>query len=313
LTQLEYAWGMGWRRLDVSSPFNAMFVTKEWRQQFIDNRWLLFPEPHIILSLLKLAQEQNPVKLKKYFQQQTTFKYYPVPQPSLRDEVIVVKPYRGGAHTVHTYPFATLGPIVTHVRPHFVVENTYAKYSAVKGYESRDVTRAFQAALDMHYPGHDYTAVNLFFKLSQASKKWARREVAPTFRRHVRTSRRLLPVYRVVSEWGTESTVSVPKETEPFDRIEWIKGIARWQVGATLEADVDGWELNVYNDAQVVDYRSEPEPVFIPIPVDTWHSWCPSWQRDPKGNHLKDSTYFSSNDWAALEFRVLLPCARPGD
>jgi len=165
----------------------------------------------------------------------------------------------------------------------------------------------------MHYPGHGYTAVNLFFQLSQASKKWARREVAPTFRRHVRASRRLLPVYRTASDWGTESTVSRSKEAEPFDRIEWIKSIARWQVGATLQADVDGWESKVFNDAQVVDYRSELEPVFVPIPADTWHSWHPSWHRNPKGNHLKDSTYFSSNDWAALEFRVLLPCGRPGD
>jgi len=90
----------GWTLVVLSTPCS------EWCQQFNN-------------------KQRNPVKLNKYFQQQTSFKYYPVPQPSLRDEVIVVKLYRGGVHTVHTYPFATLGPIVTHVRPHFVVENTY--------------------------------------------------------------------------------------------------------------------------------------------------------------------------------------------
>lgn len=125
------------------------------------------------------------------------FKYYPVPRSSLTDEIITTESPHG-TRTVHTYPFATLGPILSHVQPHFVVYNASQKLESIRGKESINITLALEAFYRLYDPLSDQVpyilAIRTVDRLFGTGLRWTEYKIHRTFLHPGRSSRRLQPL-----------------------------------------------------------------------------------------------------------------------
>ncbi|EIW80230.1 hypothetical protein CONPUDRAFT_154277 [Coniophora puteana RWD-64-598 SS2] len=313
LTQLEWAWGMGWRRLDVASPHNTFFVSAEWKKRFDDEQWLLLPDYDTIQTLAALAKRRTAagrVKLNKWLRCQNVFNYYFVPRSSLIHEIITTESSHG-TRTAHTYPFATLGPISSHVRPHFVMYDASHKAEKTCGWDSIDVKRALDAFYTLYGPPTDRTpfilAIRAVDSLLDTEWRWTKRQMPRTFRRLDRSSRRLQPLYFGFIDFASVSD-SPLLECNPYPHVNStlsISDLRLWSIQAQHDAKCSGWEPTVVNDDQVLDYRAEAGTGFSPPPPDAWRFWRPTWYRQ-KGV-CRPVSSFTSNDWAAAEHHIYLP------
>ncbi|EIW87201.1 hypothetical protein CONPUDRAFT_149230 [Coniophora puteana RWD-64-598 SS2] len=94
LTQLEWAWGLGWRRLDVTSPYSTLFVGAEWKALFDSRDWCLIPDLSVLHALDLLTEDRTanrPFRLNKVLRSRSLFKYYFVANSSLEDAIITVE------------------------------------------------------------------------------------------------------------------------------------------------------------------------------------------------------------------------------
>lgn len=205
LTQLSYAWGINWRLLDLTSPSNTLLVDEQWREQFSKHQWFLFPEPDIIHSISKLIEGEKDMGVRKvheYFAGQTSFKYYVIPWPALKSEFTTIfgPLLPGRAHIVHAYPFDTLGPIISHVKPHFVIWSMYLQFRVNSGMDTHPLLHNIQAALKRHQPDPtgDIHSGKLTMEMYKIYRHWMSRRVPSTFTQCVCAPRRSQSIYREI-------------------------------------------------------------------------------------------------------------------
>ncbi|EIW78382.1 hypothetical protein CONPUDRAFT_167405 [Coniophora puteana RWD-64-598 SS2] len=175
---IEYAWGMGQQRLDLTGPSNILFVERQWRDQFYKHQWLLMPEPTIVRALLRLLKEDSAStaisSLDKHFEGQTSFKYYVIPWQALKHDFFTTTPPASPQHrrsrthkhrsplpaaarrahipcrTVHPYPFSTLPPITSHIKPHFAIWNICSQFHVSSGMDAHPLFASITATFKGH-------------------------------------------------------------------------------------------------------------------------------------------------------------------
>ncbi|EIW87186.1 hypothetical protein CONPUDRAFT_79341 [Coniophora puteana RWD-64-598 SS2] len=320
LSQLEWAWGVGWRRLDVTSPYNTLFVGAEWKPFFDSGDCFLIPELPILRALRALAQRQTAkrrIKLNKTLRGRTIFKYYFIASSSLEDAIISVE----SAHrtrAVHPYPFATLSPIFSHVRPQFVMRRMQDKFKKSHGELSHALKEvlAWQESLLSEKAWYQHTdtkelaamtaSLGATMDIVSAGSAWMSCPNPRAFKHRLRASRRYERVCGSLSLVTCSSTDNSAL-TNLFSPTLWPEkrqNVYMWLAHANREAADTGWESVTLNDEQVANFNGA-EPSLTPLAEDEWHNWRPWWYRQKVTR--KDSRQFSSNDWAALEFHVYLP------
>ncbi|EIW79381.1 hypothetical protein CONPUDRAFT_167136 [Coniophora puteana RWD-64-598 SS2] len=314
---LERAWGMGWRRLNVDSPFNRFTMDFSFDEDVSDDQWLLLPERDVLQMLEE--QSNRPAtrdtvipKLSKLLRYHTPiYKYYFVPRNSLRDKVIIERPYPGHAPIVHTYPFSTLGPITSHARPQYVIWGTVMKWNTFNSPEDEDMRLALRQILALNAPqlgGRGDKALILL--LVFVYDYWKAKRPFPNFFHHTRATRRFHATYGVPpavddhqeAYFSGEESHGLEQTSVDAERV------VQWCTESDLAArESGGWETCILNDPQIADYTSAPasDNVLPPLTAKTWREWRALWRR-PRGKRFNTSR-FSSNDWAALEHHTYLP------
>ncbi|EIW75105.1 hypothetical protein CONPUDRAFT_147286 [Coniophora puteana RWD-64-598 SS2] len=187
----DLAWtrGMGWQYLDFACPSNMIFLDFEMLGRFHtlgSHTFFLLPEPHIMDALLKMwtKSEKEVQELSKFFQDQKTFKYYIVPeQRGLTSNLVCLSTRHPkssrSARTVHAYPLTTLGPIRSHVKPHFALCRMCTFLTARGNFLSDCLKEAYRAALDMHDPTgwSKYDTDRLVDDVKEMEHHWRERQV----------------------------------------------------------------------------------------------------------------------------------------
>ncbi|EIW80216.1 hypothetical protein CONPUDRAFT_165805 [Coniophora puteana RWD-64-598 SS2] len=208
LDSLEWAWGMGWRRLNVGSQFNTLPVRFTFEEDVNEDELLLFPEPRILEMLIDQSDQPKfrdtiAPKLNKLFRcQPSTFKFYLVPRSGLQDNVLIDSSAPGQPKSVHTYPYSTLGPILSHVRPQYAVWGTSMKMKDTHYPECDFVDRALRQTLALHAPELCARSSwrpegKIRLQVFEAYSNWKKQRPPAHFRQHIRSTRRFHPTYGV--------------------------------------------------------------------------------------------------------------------
>ncbi|KAL4079372.1 hypothetical protein J3A83DRAFT_4368138 [Scleroderma citrinum] len=128
--RLEWAWGMHYHTLDLDTPHNLLFLRADWRRLLDSDEYLLVPERKCLERLEKytgLARQCGDKRpdINRVFSSEN-YKYHLIPL-RLREPLCRFVKDRCHDHKTHYHPYHTLGPLVSHVKPHFVVCNSAGK------------------------------------------------------------------------------------------------------------------------------------------------------------------------------------------
>ncbi|ETW79438.1 hypothetical protein HETIRDRAFT_322579 [Heterobasidion irregulare TC 32-1] len=131
LSRLEWAWGMKYDTIQMDTDSNAISLRHDWRDLFESNRWALMPSMDIIDKLWDrwerfLLSKGNVPSIEDIYNGAETFEYRLVPLfPDVPSVSRCCQAEDGNDETagtsVYPYPFDTLPPIFSKVKPHFVV------------------------------------------------------------------------------------------------------------------------------------------------------------------------------------------------
>ncbi|EIW79376.1 hypothetical protein CONPUDRAFT_74829 [Coniophora puteana RWD-64-598 SS2] len=241
------------------------------------------------------------------------YRYYLVPRNSLRNKVIVERPYPGHAPIVHTYPFSTLGPIISHVRPQYAIWGTVMKWDTFSSPEDEDMRPALRQILALNAPElGDRGDKALISLLLSVYDYWNAKEPFPKFFSHTRATRRFHATYGVPPAVDDHQEAYFSgEESHGLEQTSVdVEQVAQWCMESDRAAhESGGWETCLLNDEQFADCASASvsESVLPPLTTNYWCKWRASWKH-PRGKRFKTSR-FSSNDWAALEHHMYLPTA----
>ncbi|ETW79450.1 hypothetical protein HETIRDRAFT_322073 [Heterobasidion irregulare TC 32-1] len=133
LSRLEWAWGMKYDTIQMDQDSNTISLRHDWRDLFESDRWALMPSTDIIDKLwdrwVKISlRDGNVPSIEDIYDGAEIFEYRLVPLfpdvPSISrrnktEDILEGDEFSGTS--VHSYPFDTLPPIFSRVKPHFVV------------------------------------------------------------------------------------------------------------------------------------------------------------------------------------------------
>ncbi|KAJ7218976.1 hypothetical protein B0H12DRAFT_326864 [Mycena haematopus] len=142
LTILEWWWQMEYWTLYIDTRFNIFALRADWHLAMDGGDWALVPKHDLITQVLKWTEEvmgRDPAALEKrrpisqMFRKQAKFQYYMLPlspqmkhtelhrfpEPSENFDPVAIVPR--AVSVLHTHPFSTIGPLTSHVHPHFVI------------------------------------------------------------------------------------------------------------------------------------------------------------------------------------------------
>ncbi|ETW79507.1 hypothetical protein HETIRDRAFT_419216 [Heterobasidion irregulare TC 32-1] len=145
LSRLEWAWGMKYDTIKMDVDSNMISLRHDWRDLFESDRWALMPSMDIIEKLWDRwdkfpLHEGNVPSIEDMYDGAEIFEYRLVP---VFPNVPPVSRCNGAEHisggnrddtvgaTVYSYPFDTLPPIFSRVKPHFVVLNAGRKLDMI--------------------------------------------------------------------------------------------------------------------------------------------------------------------------------------
>ncbi|KAF8557059.1 hypothetical protein OG21DRAFT_1494986 [Imleria badia] len=135
LSKLEHVWGIKTGQFNLHTRYNVLRLRSDWHTLFDRGQWMLVPEVRIIEELKKiyLTDECPTSDLRERFENEKgPFNYYVVPAPSLRDAICRFANVDSYEHKTYAPPFSELGPLKSHIHPHYVIFNTGQKISNVK-------------------------------------------------------------------------------------------------------------------------------------------------------------------------------------
>ncbi|KIJ59998.1 hypothetical protein HYDPIDRAFT_190299 [Hydnomerulius pinastri MD-312] len=113
-----------------------MLVRTNWHHLFNKGSWMLIPELSVLEKLRQATIDEAPedrskINLNKTFTRRH-FKYHVLPMPGLKGPICRFEdPYNPKDHSTHHYPFATLGPLISHIKPQYVVVNAAQKLGQI--------------------------------------------------------------------------------------------------------------------------------------------------------------------------------------
>ncbi|KAF7340831.1 hypothetical protein MSAN_02112500 [Mycena sanguinolenta] len=136
LTALEWWWGMKYWTLYIDTRFNIFALMATWHNSMDGDDWALVPKHDLITKVSQWVAEassRDPSDLgarkpiSKMYGRQTIFEYYFLPLSESMKKVAIHR-YPGlpedfapQAIVPHYHPFSTIGPLTSHVQPHFAI------------------------------------------------------------------------------------------------------------------------------------------------------------------------------------------------
>ena len=248
-------------------------------------------------------------------------------------------------HKTHFPPYVNLGPLTSHIHPHFVVFNSGKKLSSTLVQHVTEIiitlsqtvphSDAFAMVVAMQRLYREWSKVDVskefyntmgmlkrFHRLSDAGRD-DRSQGGPPRRQVLRSATRsqgqgsqVSPSYyeggqqQATLPFQPDDSSSVTDDTVFDDDTTWIEYIHSWQkqgegVAESCESDVPHDSC----DGQLAAYINEHART--PPSPGVWDSWKSIWDdhRSRRPN-ASDRAQFSSNDWAVFKHDVHL--TRPG-
>ncbi|KAJ7031727.1 hypothetical protein C8F04DRAFT_677256 [Mycena alexandri] len=140
LTMLEWWWQLAYWTLYIDTRYNILILMANWHLAMDGHEWTFVPHHQLITNVLVWARaviEQDPTGYNKdartpiseSYGHQTNFLYYMLPLDEDMEEVVIHRypaPVEGAAFDPtaiipHLHPFTTIGPLTSHMHPHFVI------------------------------------------------------------------------------------------------------------------------------------------------------------------------------------------------
>ncbi|KAJ7450037.1 hypothetical protein B0H11DRAFT_324935 [Mycena galericulata] len=142
LTILEWWWQMAYWTLYIDTRFNIVPLRADWHLPMDADEWTLVPHHTLISSLVAWNQavyerdstgynKNNRTPISESYTQ-TEFTYYFLGLSENMKKVALhryPKDFDPTAVACHLHPFSTLGPLTSHIHPHFVVYSAGKKLS----------------------------------------------------------------------------------------------------------------------------------------------------------------------------------------
>lgn len=247
-------------------------------------------------------------------------------------------------HSTHYYPFATLSPLVSHIKPQYVVANAAQKLGKiplsqlpqlqlllqqVSSHRKKHIAAArLHLILDLYdhwttlvipddfatggnglddedHPPSDRASSSA----GDAEQSDDDRETNDSGELSTPSKSKQEQQYHddaesTSSEPSMEDTIIEGYDWNPSEETAWLGEICDWAENCRHAAASKGWESGVLNDDQVAAYAKEP-PHSTPLP-ESWHKWQPRWDRCEGQCPPFNTENFSSNDWAIYEEHTYL-------
>lgn len=269
---------------------------------------------------------------------ESTYRYYVLPAPTLGEPITRFPDANSRDHETHFPPFSNLGPLESHVRPHFVVFNSGQKLSnpkslgrhaanmglalkqivppSIDAFEMVVTMQSLYAAWTEVQVPDDFDMVGTLDRLgpsSEGGRDDGSQRGSPPRRRSQRSAARSRTQGSTGHYDGGQQRAiyaledsSVTDDTIVEDDIAWIEGIDNWRKEGEDVGESGGSEvLDRSCDEQLAAYidehaRTPPSP-------DAWNSWKPAWDgRKSRQPSAFERAKFSSNDWAVFKNGVYL-------
>ena len=272
-----------------------------------------------------------------------TYRYYVLPTPTLQAPICRFSDVNSRDHETHFPPFPNLGPLTSHVHPHFVVFNTGKKLSSTwlqhfskmiltlsqivprSGDALAMVIGLYTAWTELQVPDHfsnTIEASNRFHRPSEEGQDDRSQGGPPPRRQGFRSATRSHGQGSGASgghyDRGQKRGVipfqppeyddcsSVTDDTVVEDDTAWIEYIPNWQKqGKGVAESGDSDVFDDLRDEQLAAYIGEHART--PPSPGAWDSWKPNWDdRKSRYPDASDRSQFSSNDWAVFKNDVYL-------
>ncbi|KAJ7730380.1 hypothetical protein DFH07DRAFT_848899 [Mycena maculata] len=138
LTMLEWWWQLAYWTLYIDTRYNILILMANWHLAMDGNEWTFVPHHELITGVYAWARavvEKDPtgynknarIPISESYGTKTEFDYYVLPLNKDMEEVAIHRypapvdgvPFDRTAITPHFHPFVTVGPLTSHVHPHF--------------------------------------------------------------------------------------------------------------------------------------------------------------------------------------------------
>lgn len=135
LTILEWWWQLLYWTLWIDSRYNLVPLTANWHLSLDADDWTFVPHHALITRLFRWSEnvkerdptgynEGNRTPIQNEYGDQSRFTYYFLPLADQMKQVAIHRyneQFDPTAVEGHTYPFSTIGTLISHIHPHFVV------------------------------------------------------------------------------------------------------------------------------------------------------------------------------------------------
>ncbi|KAJ6606154.1 hypothetical protein DFH09DRAFT_3149 [Mycena vulgaris] len=158
LTVLEYRWGMTYYTLYIDTKHNLVAIRSDWHSPMDHGQWALVPDHKTITQIRKWVDSKTPRESKGPITslwapplsatsrsgagplpQIKKHKYYMLPLDDVLKEVplhrrrdIKAKFDPNVPETRHVFPFKDVGPLYSHIQPHFAIYAVGLKLAAIE-------------------------------------------------------------------------------------------------------------------------------------------------------------------------------------
>ena len=245
-------------------------------------------------------------------------------------------------HSTHCHPFATLGPLVSHVQPQYVVVNAAQKFSAkplsaellmlplilkqIASHKSGDKAHSRLAAVAELYSHWTKLVIPDGFVAcscppsgpsdyadnddqdedhAEESEEGSEEEESDT------DSDELQSTSSNAGRPSGPNSLDTAVDADgwsPSEHTAWVEEINNWAMKCCdAAASEGGWESNILNEDDQVLVAYTKEKSRSAPPPDSWHKWRPCWYRRNGRYPPHNTANFSSNDWALFEEATALP------
>lgn len=143
---LEEAWGQEQYRLNLGTHRNILFLTSDLHILWDDNKRILLPDLEYIDKLYSIYFDDPSsvetikvdVAKKADYADEDSFKYYMIPLADMKlipiyrllDDTAPEKSHLPSSRLLQ-YPYEGLGPLESHVYPHFAIVNAAIKLISI--------------------------------------------------------------------------------------------------------------------------------------------------------------------------------------
>ncbi|KAF9233454.1 hypothetical protein BU15DRAFT_80114 [Melanogaster broomeanus] len=314
--------GLRYNSLNLDSRFNTFFLRSDWHTLFDRGLWLLIPQLEDLETLRnrttkKNLKDRHNVNIDRAWGEETMFEYHVLCMLDLKEPIHRFDgPEKDAGYTVHSLPFPNLGPLTSHVRPHFVVANTAPKLGRA-GTNFAQFAQLVETLVQVSLETRE-SALKKFGLITQLYSEWAQLGIPTGFTGSGDGNRpddaSQPPSERAPSADGegdvpdiqsqssdTQDSVVYDDEWGSSEEAAWIEEIRDWAERCREATSSEGgWEPDAFNDDKMAAYAKEPSRPAPP--PESWHKWRPRWE--PRiGNQPQffNTAMFSSNDWAIYE------------